>query len=112
MDDSSSQFKTLQQASQDANETLNRLTQELIAVASAMSFARSHFSSDDEWTINDEFISRICGPLENILYSTAISIAVAKQVRDTASDAMREYYKTKQTIQSSDDNVSKPGIKQ
>ena len=112
MDDSSSQFKTLQQANQDAHETLNRLTQELIAVASAMSFARSHFSSDDEWTINDEFISRICGPLENILYSTAISIAAAKQVRDTASDAMCEYYKTKQTIQSSDDNESKSSIEQ
>jgi hypothetical protein len=101
MDDSSLKFKTLQQANQDAHETLNRLTQELIAVASAMAFARSHFSSDDEWTINDEFISRTCGPLENMLHSTATSVAAAKTRAEIQPPLLcAEYYKTRETIES------------
>lgn len=104
MIDSSAQFKTLQQASQDAHQVLNRLTQDLIAIASAIAFARSHFSSDDEWTSNDEFISRICGPLETMLHDTAVLIASAKPARDAASDAMGDYYRTRNTIKSSDES--------
>jgi hypothetical protein len=106
MDDSSLKFKTLQQTNQDAHETLNRLTQELIAVASAMSFARSHFSSDDEWTINDEFISRTCAPLENMLHNIATSVSAAKTRQQIASAAMSEYYKTRETIKSTEENAN------
>lgn len=102
MIDSSAQFKTLQQASQDAHQVLNRLTQDLIAIASAIAFARAHFSSDDEWTSNDELISRICGPLEAMLHDTAVLVANAKPVRDAASDAMGDYYRTKNTIKLND----------
>lgn len=104
MIDSSAQFKTLQQANQDAHQVLNRLTQDLIAIASAIAFARSHFSDDDEWTSNDELISRICGPLETMLHDTAVLVAHAKPVRDAASDAMGDYYRTRNTIKSSDEN--------
>jgi hypothetical protein len=104
MTDSSAQFKTLQQASQDAHQVLNRLTQDLIAIASAMAFARAHFSSDDEWTSNDELISRICGPLETMLHDTAVLVANAKLARDAASDAMGDYYRTRNTIKSNDEN--------
>ena len=100
MIESSAQFKALQQASQDAHQKLNRLTQDLIAIASAISFARSHFSGDDEWTSNDEFIARICSPLETMLHDTAVLVANAKPVRDAASDAISEYYRTKNTTQS------------
>ena len=100
MIESSEQFKALQQASQDANQKLNRLTQDLIAIASAISFARSHFSGDDEWTSNDEFIARICCPLETMLHNTAVLVANAKAVKDTASDAISEYYRTMNAIQS------------
>lgn len=108
MIDSSAQFKTLQQATQDANQTLNRLTQDLIAIASAISFARSHFSGDDEWTSNDEFIVQICSPLETMLHDTAVLVANAKPVRDAASDAMSDYYRTRNAIKSSDesDNIA------
>ena len=108
MIDSSAQFKTLQQATRDANQTLNRLTQDLIAIASAIAFARAHFSSDDEWTSNDELISRICGPLETMLHDTAVLVANAKPVRDAASDAMSDYYRTRNAIKSSDesDNIA------
>jgi hypothetical protein len=112
MNDSSPQFKTLQQANQNAHKRLHRLTGELIAVASAMSFARSHFSSDDEWTINDEFISRTCAPLENILHDLATLVSAAKTSQEGASAAMSEYYKTRETIKSSDDNESKSNIEQ
>ena len=104
MIDSSAQFKTLQQASQDAHQTLNRLTHDLIAIASAISFARSHFSGDDEWTSNDEFIVQICSPLETMLHDTAVLVANAKPARDAASDAMGDYYKTRNTIKSNDEN--------
>ena len=104
MDDSSPKFKTLQQANQDAHERLNRLTQELIAVASAMAFARSHFSSDDEWTINDEFISRTCAPLENMLHNMTTLVSAAKTRQQIASAAMSEYYKTRETIELSHSN--------
>jgi hypothetical protein len=104
MIDSSAQFKTLQQASQEAHQVLNRLTQDLIAIASAIAFARAHFSSDDEWTSNDELISRICCPLETMLHDTAVLVANAKPVRDAASDAMGDYYRTRNTIKSSDEN--------
>ena len=100
MIDSSAQFKALQQANQDARQKLNRLTQDLIAIASAISFARSHFSGDDEWTSNDEFIARICSPLETMLHDTAVLVANAKPARDAASDAMGEYYRTRNTTQS------------
>jgi len=103
MIDSSAQFKTLQQASQDAHQVLNRLTQDLIAIASAIAFARAHFSSDDEWTSNDELISRICGPLETMLHDTAVLVANAKPVRDAASDAIGDYYRTRNTIKSNDE---------
>ena len=103
MIDSSAQFKTLQQATQDANQTLNRLTQDLIAIASAIAFARAHFSSDDEWTSSDELISRICGPLETMLHDTAVLVANAKPVRDAASDAIGDYYRTRNTIKSNDE---------
>jgi hypothetical protein len=112
MNDSSPQFKTLQQANQNAHERLHRLTGELIAVASAMAFARSHFSSDDEWTINDEFISRTCAPLENMLHNIATLVSTAKASQEEASAAMSEYYKTRGTIQSSDDNENKSSIEQ
>jgi len=104
MIESSAQFKALQQASQDAHQKLNRLTQDLIAIASAISFARSHFSGDDEWTSNDEFIARICGPLETMLHDTAVLVANAKPVRDSASDAMGDYYRTRNTVKSSDES--------
>lgn len=104
MNDSSPQFKTLQQTNQDAHERLNRLTQELIAVASAMAFARSHFSSGDEWTINDEFISRTCAPLENMLHNIATLVFAAKTSQEEASAAMSEYYKTKAAIELSRNN--------
>ena len=110
MIDSSAQFKTLQQASQDAHQTLNRLTENLIAIASAIGFARSHFSGDDEWTSNDELIVRICSPLEIMLHDTAVLVASAKPVRDAASDAMADYYRTINTIKSSDE--SELGAKQ
>jgi hypothetical protein len=100
MTDSSAQFKTLQQASQDAHQVLNRLTQDLIAIASAMAFARAHFSSDDEWTSNDELISRICGPLETMLHDTAVLVANAKPVKDAACDAMADYYRTRNAVKS------------
>ena len=103
MIDSSAQFKTLQQASQDAHQVLNRLTQDLIAIASAIAFARAHFSSDDEWTSNDELISRICGPLETMLHDTAVLVANAKPVRDAASDAIGDYYRKRNTIKSNDE---------
>jgi hypothetical protein len=104
MIESSAQFKTLQQTSQDAHQKLNRLTQDLIAIASAISFARSHFSGDDEWTSNDEFIARICSPLETMLHDTAVLVANAKPVRDAASDAMGDYYRTRNTVKSSDES--------
>ena len=107
MDDSSPQFKTLQQANQDAHQRLNRLTQELIAVASAMAFARSHFSSDDEWTINDEFISRTCAPLESILHNIATLVSAAKTSQEEASAAMSEYYKTRAKIELNHNNENK-----
>jgi hypothetical protein len=112
MNDSSPQFKTLQQTNQNAHERLHRLTGELIAVASAMAFARSHFSSDDEWTINDEFISRTCAPLENMLHNIATLVSAAKASQEEASAAMSEYYKTRERIKSSDDNESKSNIEQ
>lgn len=102
MIDSSAQFKTLQQASQDAHQTLNHLTENLIAIASAISFARSHVSSDDDWTSNDEFIARICGPLETMLHDTAVLVANAKPVKDAASDAISNYYRTRNANKSSD----------
>ena len=104
MTDSSAQFKTLQQTSQDAHQALHRLTQNLITIASAISFARSHFSGDDEWTSNDEFIVQICSPLETMLHDTAVLVANAKPARDAASDAMGDYYRTRNTIKSNDEN--------
>ena len=104
MIDSSAQFKALQQTSQAAHQKLNRLPQDLIAIASAISFARAHFSDDDEWTSNDEFIARICSPLETMLHDTAVLVANAKPKRDAASDAMSEYYRTRNTIKSNDES--------
>jgi hypothetical protein len=108
MTDSSAQLETLQQANREAHQKLSRLTRELIAVAGAISFARSHFSGDDEWTSSDEFIVQICSPLETMLHDTAVLVANAKPVRDAASDAMSDYYRTRNAIKSSDesDNIA------
>jgi hypothetical protein len=100
MTDSSAQFKTLQQTSQDAHQALHGLTQNLITIASAISFARSHFSGDDEWTSNDEFIARLCEPLETMLHDTAVLVANAKPVKDAACDAMADYYRTRNAVKS------------
>ena len=112
MIDSSAQFKALQQANQDAHQTLNRLTQDLIGIASAICFARSHFSTDDEWTGHDEMIARICAPLETILHDTAVLVASAKSERDIASSAMSEYYRAKNAAESSKDNENELGSDQ
>jgi hypothetical protein len=106
MIDSSAQFKTLQQANQDAHQTLNRLTQDLIAIASAICFARSHFSTDDKWTGHDEMISRICAPLETILHDIAVLVASAKSERDIASNAVSDYHKQKNEAGLINDNVA------
>jgi hypothetical protein len=112
MIESSAQFKTLQQASQDAHQVLNRLTQDLIAIASAICFARSHFSDDDEWTSHDEIISRICAPLETILHDTAVLLASAKSERDIASSAVSEYYRAKNAAESFENNENELGAEQ
>jgi hypothetical protein len=69
-----------------------------------LAFARSHFSGDDEWTSNDELIVQICSPLETMLHDTAVLVANAKPARDAASDAMGDYYRTRNTIKSSDES--------
>ena len=104
MTDSSAQLETLQQANREAHQKLNRLTRELIAVAGAIGFARSHFSDDDEWTKGDELIVRICGPLEEMLHDMSNLVANSKIASDRTSNAISEYYRTRNANKSNDEN--------
>ena len=88
-------YEVLNQEHIKANNELREITHHLIAIASAMAFARSHFSSDDEWTWSDELISRICGPLEELLHETAESVVIAKTRQEAACQAVSEYHKAK-----------------
>lgn len=88
-------YEVLKQEHIEANNELREVTNYLISVASAMTFVRSHFSLDDEWTWGDELISRICGPLEQLLHETAKSVAIGKTRQEAACQAMSEYHKAK-----------------
>ena len=91
-------YEVLNQEHIKADSELFAVTNRLIAIASAMTFARSHFSSDDEWTWSDELISRICGPLEGLLHETAESVIIAKTRQKAACQAVSEYHKAKTKI--------------
>jgi len=88
-------YEVLNQEHTKANNELREITYHLIAVASAMAFAQSHFSSDDEWTWGDELITRICGPLGELLHETAESVVIAKTRQKAACQAVSEYHKAK-----------------
>jgi hypothetical protein len=88
-------YEVLRQEHIEANNELRKVTNYLIAIASAMTFARSHFSTDDEWTRGDELISRICGPLEELLHETTASVVIAKTRQKAACQAVSEYQKEK-----------------
>jgi hypothetical protein len=88
-------YEVLNQEHIKANSELKKVTHHLIAIANAMAFAKSHFSSDDEWTWGDELITRICGPLEELLHKTAESVFIAKTRQEAACQAVSEYHKAK-----------------
>jgi len=88
-------YEVLNQEHIKADSELREATNRLIAIASAVAFARSHFSADDEWTWSDELISRICGPLEELLHETAEPIIIAKTRQKAACQAVSEYYKAR-----------------
>ena len=95
MIDTTIDYEVLKQEHIKANDELREVTNHLIGIASAMTFVRSHFSSDDEWTWGDELISRICGPLEELLHETAESVVIAKTRQEAACQAVSEYHKAK-----------------
>ena len=88
-------YEALNQEHIKANNELRKVVNRYIAIASAITFSRSHFSSDDEWTWGDELISRICGPLEELLQETAESVVIAKTRQEAACQAVSEYHKAK-----------------
>ena len=104
MTNESPELIKLRKANQDAHRNLDRLTRGLIAIAGAIGFARAHFSDDDEWTKNDELISRMCGPLEEILQDMSLLVANAKVASDKTSNAVSEYYKAKNAAKLQEDN--------
>ena len=95
MIDTTIDYQVLNQEHIKANNELREVTNHLIGIASAMTFVRSHFSSDDEWTWGDELISRICGPLEEMLHETTGLVVVAKTRQKAACQAVSEYHKAK-----------------
>lgn len=95
MIDTSIDYEVLNLEHTKAGNELRETINHLVGIASAITFARSHFSQEDEWTQGDELISRICGPLEHLLCEIAESVVTAKTRQKAACEAISEYHKTK-----------------
>ena len=91
-------YEALNQEHTKAGNELRETINHLVGIASAITFARSHFSQEDEWTHYDELIYRICGPLEHLLCEIAESVVVAKTRQKAACEAVSEYHKTKTKV--------------
>lgn len=98
MIEQTSNLTALQKVSQDAHQALIRLQNDLIAIASAISVARSNYSDDDEWTKHDQLISQLNDSLYEILYEKAILVANAKATKDAATKDICQYYKEQREV--------------
>lgn len=85
-------LSALQKVNQDAHQELFRVSNDLIAIASAISIARSNYSDDDEWTKHDQLISQLNDSLYEILYEKAILVANAKAAKDAATKDICQHY--------------------
>jgi hypothetical protein len=85
-----------------AHNQTRQITDNLIAIASAINFARAHFSEEDDWTKMDEIICKFIGPLTDLLCETAESLAIARKRQEASSQALREYFIALQSENSND----------
>ena len=85
-----------------AHNQSRQITDNLIALASAINFARAHFSEEDDWTKMDEMICKFTSPLIDLLCETAESLAIARKRQAASSQALRESFTALQSENSND----------